>query len=80
MTLVFFDTFFNFFLFLFFSGGKRLCAGETFARNTIFLSATAILQNFNLRPINDKSVPSLDDTTCGLIRIPNDFWVKLEAR
>ena len=60
-------------------GGRRLCAGETFARNTMFLCATTILQNFNLKSTSDKT-PGIDDTVCGLIRIPNDFWVKLEAR
>lgn len=62
-----------------FVAGKRLCAGETFARNKIFLTVTSILQNFNLKPDGD-TLPDLNQTSCGLIRIPDDFWLKLEAR
>jgi cytochrome P450 len=59
-----------------FGAGKRLCAGETFARNTMFLCIAALLQNFNLKPSNG-TLPNLNDTACGLTRIPNDFWVQL---
>ena len=31
-----------------FGAGRRICAGETFARNTMFLCITALLQNFTL--------------------------------
>lgn len=62
-----------------FGAGKRLCAGETFARNTMFLCIAAILQNFNPKPSNGQR-PSLDDTSCGFVRMPADFWIKLEAR
>jgi cytochrome P450 len=62
-----------------FSAGKRLCAGETFARNTLFLCYTAILQNFNIKT-PDGSLPDLSKRTCGLTTAPEDFWLKLEAR
>lgn len=62
-----------------FGAGKRLCAGETFARNTMFLCIAALLQNFNLKASNGK-LPNLDETNCGLARMPKDFWIKLEAR
>lgn len=62
-----------------FGAGRRLCAGETFARNTMFLCIAALLQNFNLKPAGS-SLPSLSDNDCGLARMPRDFWVKLEAR
>lgn len=29
--------------------GKRVCAGETFARHNLFVVAAAILQNFDLQ-------------------------------
>ena len=62
-----------------FGAGRRLCAGETFARNTMFLCITALLQNFCLKPSNGL-LPELDDTVCGLARMPRDFWIKLESR
>lgn len=62
-----------------FGAGKRLCAGETFARNTMFLCIAALLQNFNLKASNGV-LPKLEDTSCGLGRMPRDFWIKLESR
>lgn len=62
-----------------FGAGRRLCAGQTFARNTMFLCITALLQNFNLKLANGQP-PSVEDTDCGLARMPRDFWVKLETR
>lgn len=61
-----------------FGAGRRLCAGETFARNTMFLCIAALCQNFNIRPV--QSSGQLDDTFCGLTRMPEDFWMKFEAR
>lgn len=63
-----------------FGGGRRLCAGETFARNTIFLCVTSLLQNFSLKSADPIKIPKLDDNSCGLAKLPNDFWVKFEAR
>lgn len=62
-----------------FGAGRRLCAGETFARNTMFLCVAALLQNFNLKILNGV-LPRLDDTKCGIARMSRDFWIKLESR
>lgn len=62
-----------------FGAGRRLCAGETFARNTMFLTIAALLQNFNLKPAKE-GLPALDAIVCGQVRMPNDFWINLEAR
>lgn len=62
-----------------FGAGKRLCAGETFARNTMFLCIATLLQNFNLKPSNGL-LPKLDETDCGFARMPRDFWIKMEPR
>lgn len=62
-----------------FGAGRRLCAGETFARNTMFLCIAALLQNFNLKPHNGV-LPNLHETECGLARMPRDFWIQLESR
>lgn len=61
-----------------FGAGRRLCAGETFARNTMFLCIAALLQNFNLKPSG--GLPDLNAVDCGLARMTRDFWIKLEAR
>lgn len=63
-----------------FGAGKRLCAGETFARNTMFLVVTALVQNFSLkqRPFDKK--PDLGTRQTGVIITPEDFWVKFEPR
>lgn len=62
-----------------FGAGRRLCAGETFARNTMFLCIAALLQNFNLKP-SDGMLPDLNDFECGLTRVPRDCWIQLETR
>ncbi len=62
-----------------FSGGKRLCPGETFARNTMFLFYTAILQNFNIRT-PDGSLPDISKRRCGFVTGPEDFWLILDPK
>lgn len=65
-----------------FGAGKRLCAGETFARNTLFLFTSALLQNFDLK-LSDNSI-KIDDlinrNETGLIRTTPDFWMELGPR
>ncbi|XP_061391949.1 uncharacterized protein LOC133327408 [Musca vetustissima] len=63
-----------------FGAGKRLCAGETFARNMLFLMTATMLQNFNfvLGP-NDK-MPDVSTNLSGLSTSPRDYWVQLEER
>jgi cytochrome P450 len=62
-----------------FGAGKRVCVGENFARNTLFLVYTTILQNFNIRT-PDGSVPDMSKRISGLITGPEDFWLKLDPR
>lgn len=64
-----------------FGGGKRLCAGETFARNTLFLFVAAIFQNFDFElenGVNVDDIVSRNET--GLITTPPDFWLKFKTR
>lgn len=65
-----------------FSAGHRLCVGETFARNTIFLLVATLLQNFTVtKPdFDDGWVPSSRDNTCAVIRTTPDYWVKFVPR
>lgn len=64
-----------------FGAGKRLCAGETFARNTVFLLVTTVLQNFAISIPAGQQFPSPDAETLstGLGKTPPDFWVKFDA-
>lgn len=65
-----------------FGAGKRLCAGETFARNVLFLFLAAILQNFTIMAPAGKEIPNpaLEILPTGVIKIPADCWLKFEAR
>lgn len=63
-----------------FGAGKRLCAGETFARNMLFLCTTAILQAFNIRMANGAKPLKFCDNITGLVRIPKDHWIELTPR
>lgn len=63
-----------------FGAGKRLCAGETFARNAYFLVTTALIQNFVFKvPANEK-MPGVDETITGVLRKLPDYWLHVESR
>ncbi|XP_055307164.1 probable cytochrome P450 304a1, partial [Sitodiplosis mosellana] len=63
-----------------FGAGKRVCAGETFARNSLFLIVSALVQNFNIElPANEK-LPDPRETLSGFIRYPPDFRLKFLTR
>lgn len=63
-----------------FGAGKRLCAGETFARNTLFLFISAFFQNFNISLPDGEPFPSLSKNGTGIITYTPEFWVKVTAR
>ncbi|XP_059611495.1 probable cytochrome P450 304a1 [Phlebotomus argentipes] len=63
-----------------FGAGKRLCAGETFARNTLFLMVSALAQNFNIRQPPGEKLPDLSKNDTGLITLTPQFWIKFEPR
>ncbi|XP_055924040.1 probable cytochrome P450 304a1 [Eupeodes corollae] len=63
-----------------FGAGKRLCAGETFARNMLFLLLSAICQNFNVVLGPGEPLPDMSKNVTGLIITTPDFWVNLEKR
>lgn len=60
--------------------GARLCAGETFARNTFFLVATALLQNFNISLSAPNQKIDLEKNRTGFIRYVPPTWVKVSQR
>ncbi|XP_075147802.1 putative cytochrome P450 304a1 [Haematobia irritans] len=63
-----------------FGAGKRLCAGETFARNMLFLMTAAMCQNFNFVLGPNDNLPDLSTHHSGLATSPQDYWVQLEER
>uniref|UniRef100_A0A1A9WHT3 Cytochrome P450 n=1 Tax=Glossina brevipalpis TaxID=37001 RepID=A0A1A9WHT3_9MUSC len=63
-----------------FGAGKRLCAGETFARNMLFLITATICQNFNCILGDGDVLPDLSTTLSGLVTSPMNYWVQLEER
>lgn len=64
-----------------FGAGKRLCAGETFARNTLFLFTAAMLQNLDFKIVGDTNVEELiSKNMTGLIRTTPDFWMEFSSR
>ncbi|KXJ77750.1 hypothetical protein RP20_CCG006637 [Aedes albopictus] len=63
-----------------FGAGKRLCIGETFSRNTLFLMFTALMQNFNISQRKGDSLPDLGKRITGVVTSMEPFWVRFEAR
>ncbi|KAH8374703.1 hypothetical protein KR200_004194 [Drosophila serrata] len=63
-----------------FGAGKRLCAGETFARNMLFLMTATMCQHFDFVLAPGDKLPDLSQNLNGLIISPPDFWVQLQDR
>lgn len=63
-----------------FGAGKRLCAGETFARNTLFLVAAALLQNFSIEMPHGHRMPDPSETMTGTPTYPPKYWIEFVAR
>jgi len=60
--------------------GKRLCAGETYARHTMFLILSTLIQNFTVKRAPGKPLPSEEPDMPGIIVTKKDFWLKFEPR
>ncbi|XP_047118334.1 probable cytochrome P450 304a1 [Schistocerca piceifrons] len=60
-----------------FSTGKRVCPGETFARQNMFLMLAALLQNFSVWA---DGLPPLHCNIPGAIETPPAFWAQFETR
>ncbi|KAJ9577487.1 hypothetical protein L9F63_005988 [Diploptera punctata] len=63
-----------------FGVGKRVCAGETFARQYMFLLFTSIMQSFNIKcaPGTLPPIPKADSP--GIIATKRGFWTRFEPR
>lgn len=63
-----------------FGAGKRLCAGETFARNMLFLFTTALFQSFSVSLPPGAKIHRFENNHTGLVRSPPDHWIQLQVR
>lgn len=63
-----------------FGAGKRLCPGETFSRNVLFLICSALVQGFNIKEDIGSPLPKLEDRHTGNISMTPHFWVRFESR
>lgn len=63
-----------------FGAGKRLCAGETFARNMLFLFTSAFLQAFSVHMPDGVKPYRFDENLTGSIRSTPDHWITVTAR
>ncbi|XP_026470618.1 probable cytochrome P450 304a1 [Ctenocephalides felis] len=63
-----------------FGAGKRLCAGETFARQNMFLMFASLVQNFIFSPAPGKEKPPRRGELSGFIISPKDVWIKYQVR
>lgn len=63
-----------------FGSGKRLCAGETFARNTMFLVVSAIVQNFDLMMPDNSTMPMPSDTCTGMFQFTPEYRLRFLPR
>lgn len=62
-----------------FGAGKRLCAGETFSRNMLFVLSAALAQNFDAR-VEEGWSPDVDELRTGIVSVPAEMWVRFEPR
>jgi len=63
-----------------FGAGKRLCAGETHARNMLFLILSAVLQNFDISMPDESKLPRDDEIHTGVVSIVPNFLIKFDSR
>lgn len=63
-----------------FGAGKRLCAGETFARNMLFLCVASFLQAFNIQMSDGEEPPKSSEIITGTVRTPKDYWIEVITR
>ena len=64
----------------FFHLGKRICLGESLARQELFLIFTRMLQKFQIVPVDGEKLPNSKDASRGIIHSPPKFNVRLIPR
>ena len=59
--------------------GKRICMGESLAKNEMFIFFVRIIQRINIR-VTDGKLPDPNEFTVGITRIPKPYDVLISAR
>jgi len=60
--------------------GKRVCLGESLARQELFLIFIRMLQKFQIIPVEGEEIPKQEDASRGIIHCPPKFNVKFIPR
>lgn len=65
-----------------FGAGRRVCLGESLAKNRLFLFSASLLQNFSFHPENCEELPELDPKLfhLGIVLHPGSVKVKAITR
>ena len=63
-----------------FGMGKRICMGESLARNELFIFSTLILQNFKIGLAVGHERPDPEKWVSGITRVPLPFHVNISLR
>ena len=57
--------------------GKRICMGDSLAKNEMFLFFVRLMQRVSFEPTSN--IPSIHDVTPGITRTPHPFEVKVKS-
>ncbi|CAH4035727.1 probable cytochrome P450 304a1 [Pieris brassicae] len=63
-----------------FGAGRRLCAGETFARQGMFLLLAMFMHSYHVSTVDGKPLKSRSKRIEGLISTRPEFWVRITPR
>ncbi|CAK1545867.1 unnamed protein product [Leptosia nina] len=63
-----------------FGAGRRLCAGETFARQGMFLALAMFMQAFSVSTADGKPLKERSTRIQGIITTVPEFWVRVTPR
>ncbi|XP_078517151.1 cytochrome P450 2G1-like isoform X2 [Lissotriton helveticus] len=63
-----------------FSAGKRICIGEGLARMELFLLLTALLQNFDIKPVVNQEEIDITPVTSGFGNFPQAYQLYITPR
>uniref|UniRef100_A0A2H1X1W8 SFRICE_032015 n=1 Tax=Spodoptera frugiperda TaxID=7108 RepID=A0A2H1X1W8_SPOFR len=67
-------------LFFFLLTGRRLCAGETYARQSMFQVFAGFMQTFHVSTADGKPLLKPAKRIQGIITTIPEFWVKVTVR
>ena len=60
--------------------GRRICMGESLARDTLFIFVTTLLKSLKFENPDNHPMPNPDNFSQGFTLIPHPFHVKIVSR